>query len=40
MFKPSVACKAPHVNVDALRDKLFQARALAGACNGALAAHA
>ena len=29
MFKPSVACKAPHCNVDALRDKLFQLDAMA-----------
>lgn len=29
MFKPSTACKAPHVNIDALRDRLHQTDALA-----------
>jgi hypothetical protein len=32
MFKPSVACKAPHCNIDSLRDKLFQACYDALAC--------
>jgi hypothetical protein len=29
MFKPSTACKPPHVNIDALRDRLHAADALA-----------
>jgi hypothetical protein len=28
MFKPSANCRAPHVNVDALRDELHRARAV------------
>ena len=30
MFKPSRNCRAPHLNVDALRDELFQARVVDG----------
>ncbi len=33
MFKPSVACKAPHCNIDSLRDKLFQARCACVRCS-------
>ena len=29
MFKPSASCKAPHVNIDALRDRLHQADVMA-----------
>ena len=32
MFKPSAACKAPHCNIDTLRDKLFQVRCVHSAC--------
>ena len=36
MFKPSRSCRAPHLNVDALRDELFQARVLDAVAPGDL----